>query len=33
MSGEHPGLGLRMRTLAAEAKRASRILARASTEQ
>src|SRR5512136_1153500 len=33
MSGPHPGLGLRMRTLAAEARRASRVLARASTEQ
>jgi glutamate-5-semialdehyde dehydrogenase len=33
MSGPHPGLGLRMRTLAAGAKRASRVLARASTEQ
>ncbi len=33
MSGEHPGLALRMRSLAADARRASRVLARASTEQ
>jgi glutamate-5-semialdehyde dehydrogenase len=33
MSAAAPGLALRMRNLAAEAKRASRVLARASTEQ
>ena len=32
MSGEHPGLALRMRSLAADAKRAARDLARASSE-
>jgi len=33
MSGPHPGLGLRMRSLAADARRASRVLSHASTEQ
>ena len=33
MSGPHPGLALRMRSLAADARRASRVLSHASTEQ
>ncbi len=33
MSGEHPGLALRMRSLAAEARRAARELSRASSER